>query len=429
MKFVIIGNSAAGVGAIEAIRRCDNESEITVISNENAPIYSRCLLSYIIQGSKDLEGIRFRPDNFYKQMKVKPVLGTVTAVVPEEKRISLDDGFSYSYHKLLIATGSTPKMPGDIPKGLKNTFVLRTIEQAKDIKTAAQNAKHAVVLGGGLVGLKAAFALKKRGLNTAVMVRSAHVLSQMADFEAAQIVQKILAQEKITVLTGAGVVKVESRDRMVTGLIYEKDKTEQSIPCDLLLVAKGVTANTGLIQDTTIKKHWGILTDAKMRSSDENIYAAGDVAETFDVATESRNVNALWTCAVQQGRIAGLNMAGQDRVYDGSVGMNSISFPGIDLISFGIVRHREDKDYEIMVDHRPKENVYKKVVLKENKIKGLVLVNKIDNAGVLLSLLGRKMDVSDFKSDLLSDRFSYANILGSRGHNELLRYWYAGRSV
>ncbi len=429
MKYLIIGSSAAGVGAVEAIRKCDTTGELTVVSNENAPIYSRCLLSFVIQGNKDLEGIRFRPENFYRQMHAKPVYGTVQTVLPGEKKVELDGGSFIDYEKLLIATGSSPKLPENISGAPENVFILRTIEHANRIKAWVQNAEQAVVLGGGLVGLKAAFALKKHGLQTTVMVRSGHVLSQMADSKAAHIVQTKLAEENINVLTGANVAGLDTKSGRVTGLVYEKEKKQHAVPCDLLLVAKGVAANMELVRDTQIETRRGIVTDAKMGTSAKDIFAAGDVAETYDVATESRNVNALWTCAVQQGRIAGFNMAGRERDYDGSVSMNSINFPDVDLISFGMVRPSPEEDYEILVDDRPADNIYKKVVLRDNKIKGLVLVNQIDNAGVLLSLLGRKMNVADVKSDLLSDRFSYANILGSRGYDEMLRYWYASRSV
>ena len=159
-----------------------------------------------------------------------------------------------------------------------------------------------------------------------------------------------------------------------------------------------------------------------MQTTLENIYAAGDVAETFDVALETRSINALWTCAMQQGKIAGLNMAGQARQYDGSVGLNSLNFPSVDLISFGVVQPAQEAGYEVLVQRRPAEGVYKKLVLKGDRIKGLVLVNRIDNAGVLLSLLGRKVNVAGFKDDLLNDRFSYATVLGKGGREEWRRY-------
>jgi NAD(P)H-nitrite reductase large subunit len=125
---------------------------------------------------------------------------------------------------------------------------------------------------------------------------------------------------------------------------------------------------------------------------------------------------------VQQGKAAGSNMAGCARHYDGSLGMNSINFPGVDLISFGVTRPAEDSDYEVLTDDCAGRGVYKKIVLRENQVKGLILVNKIDAAGVLLSLLRSRTDVAPFKSELLSDRFSYAQLLALGGPREWNRY-------
>jgi NAD(P)H-nitrite reductase large subunit len=177
-----------------------------------------------------------------------------------------------------------------------------------------------------------------------------------------------------------------------------------------------------LIADTDVATNWGIITNSRMQTNVENIYAAGDVAETFDIATEQHTVNALWTCAIQQGKAAGYKMVGIDREYDGSVGMNSINFPGVDLISFGVVRAKPGDGYEVLVENHPHLGVYKKAVLKDNRIKGLVLVNSIDNAGILLSLLGRKVDISDIKHEILSDKFNYAKLMASRGGEEFDRY-------
>lgn len=282
---------------------------------------------------------------------------------------------------------------------------------------------NAVVLGGGLVGMKAAFALHKRGLRVTVVVRSGYVLSQMIDAGAAELVMNRLREEGIEVLTGADITGVDVRDGKVAAVsITGEGSSASARPCELLIVAKGVDANKDLVRGTAIQHETGIITNAHMRTTAENIYAAGDVAETFDVALEARSINALWTCAMQQGKIAGLNIAGQVREYDGSVGLNSLNFPGVDLISFGVIQPAQAAAFEVLVERRPAEGIYKKLVLKGNRIKGLVLVNRIDNAGVLLSLLGRKVDVADFKDDLLNDQFSYATVLGTGGSDEWRRY-------
>jgi nitrite reductase (NADH) large subunit len=423
-RIVIIGNSAAGIGALEAIRKYDRLSSVTLVSAEDERVYSRCLLSYFLSGTLGEEGLLFRPPDFCRRMEAEILpRRKVESVNPAGQQVVCYDGAKLDFDKLLIATGGSPTLPPQIPRKTAGVFVLRTVADAMAIRSWLEGARNAVVLGGGLVGMKAAFALHKRGLRVTVVVRSPHVLSQMLDAGAAELVMDRLREDGIEVLTGADVAGIELHEGKVAAVkVTEEGASAGSRPCELLIVAKGVAANKELVRGTAVQHLTGIITDAHMQTSVENIYAAGDVAETFDVALEARSVNALWTCAMQQGRIAGLNMAGQTREYDGSVGLNSLNFPGVDLISFGVVQPAPEAGYEVLVEQRPAEGVYKKLVLKGDRIKGLVLVNRIDNAGVLLSLLGRKVDVADFKDDLLSDRFSYATVLLKGGPEELRRY-------
>jgi nitrite reductase (NADH) large subunit len=433
MRIIIVGNSAAGTGALEAFRKHDRESKVTIISDENYPLYSRCLLSYFLSGSIDEKRLLFRTEDFHQQFGADVILGKrVESVDIPRQELVCDDGNKYEFDKLLIATGGSAKTPKNIPESVKGIFTLRTVKDAIAIKDIIPSAENAVVLGGGLIGMKAAFALNKCGLKVTVVVRSSHVLSQMIDFEAAQIVQKKLGEVGIKVLSGSDVSEVESKDGKLTTVRIESQgklsggDTQQHdkwVPCELLIAAKGVEPNTSLVKGTEVTISQGIVTDAKMQTNIENIYAAGDVAETYGIATEERTVNALWTSAIRQGKIAGFNLAGQYREYDGSIGMNSINFEGVDLISFGIVRLKEDTGYEVMVNNRPEVNIYRKIVLKDNRIKGMILINQIDSAGILLSLLGRKVDVSDLKHHLLSNHFNYGHVLGFGGQEEFRRIW------
>ena len=429
MRIVIIGNSAAGTGALEAFRKIDQESSVTIISDESVSLYSRCLLSYYLAEDISQSGLKFRAPNFHKRLRAEVILGRkVESVHPDRQLAICDDRSKLSYDRLLIATGGSAKLPSNIPADVGGIFVLRSLADAKAIKKRVRPGGKAVVLGGGLVGMKAAFALRKREMEVTVVVRSPFVLSQMIDAGAAQIVMERLKKYGIETLTGAEISDVESiRGRISAVRIENASSPEQKTSgqlhaCDLLVVAKGVTPNMQLVSDTSVRCSQGIVTNSKLQTSVENIYAAGDVAETYDIAAEQHSVNALWTCAMQQGKIAGANMAGKVKDYDGSVGLNSINFPGVDLISFGIVRPSANQGYDVLTDERFGAHLYKKVVIKDNKIKGLVLVNKIDNAGVLLSLLGGKVDVSRFKGELLSDSFNYARLVGLQGAAEYSRY-------
>jgi nitrite reductase (NADH) large subunit len=436
VKIVIIGNSAAGTGALEAFRKRDQTSPVTIVSDEKIPLYSRCLLSYYLADDIAKSRLQFRDSDFHSRLNAKLILGSrVESVDPKTQQVFFNNGSRLDYDRLLIATGGSAKLPSNIPSDVSGIFVLRNLADAEAIRKHIEPSGKAVVLGGGLVGMKAAFALKKRGMDVTVVVRSPYVLSQMIDAGAARIVMERLEGNAIKVLTGADIAHVESAKGHIAGVKIEQTASQstkaesQSQPCNLMIVAKGVSPNMDLICDTDIRRNRGIVTDSKMQTSNENVYAAGDVAETFDIATGQHSVNALWTCAMQQGKIAGYNMAGTRWEYDGSVGMNSINFPGVDLISFGIVAPKDPKEYEIQIDDRRQNHMYKKVVLKDNVIKGLVLVNSIDNAGVLLSLLGRKVDVSGLRGELLNDNFTYAKVIGSGGKAEYSRFLKASSTM
>jgi NAD(P)H-nitrite reductase large subunit len=401
MNILIIGNSAAGVSAVEAIRKYDHTSTIVQLSDEQQSLYSRCLLSYYLSNTISKTGLQYRDEDFHQRMLVQLHAGKrAVRIDTNRQQVTCNDGTIYPFDRLLIATGSSAKLPDSIPKGIDGVYVLRTIIDVDIIKKKIGQVRSAVVLGGGLIGMKAACALHDCGLKTKVIVRSNRVLSQMIDTEASQILINQLMNNGIDVLAQTDIVEIQS-----TGNQLKAIKTEQSeiIPCELLIVAKGVQPNTELIQDTDIKKRWGIETNPFMQTNHENIFAAGDVAETF---AGEYAVNALWTCAVQLGRIAGLNMAGKPTPYDGTIGMNSLNISGIPLISYGITSPKDASKYQILAENRNWNNVYKKVVLEDHRIKGIILLGKIDNAGVLLSLLQHKVDVSSFEDELLSDQFS-----------------------
>jgi NAD(P)H-nitrite reductase large subunit len=420
MNILIIGSSAAGTAAVEAIRRFDRHSSIVQLSEEAHPLYSRCLLSYYLSDTISREALQYRDDDFHKSLHVQLHTGKrAVRLDTKQQQVTCDDGSMFPFDKLLIATGSSAKLPGNIPKGIDGVCVLRTIDDVEIIKRKVKQARNAVVLGGGLIGMKAACGLSECGLETKVVVRSNRVLSQMIDDAASEIITKQLLKHKIEVLTETDVSEVQSRK---STLVAVKTDHGQMLPCELLIVAKGVQPNTELVCDTDITVRRGIETNPFMQTNHENIFAAGDVAETLDITTEEYAVNAMWTCAVQQGQLAGLNMIGRRNAYDGAVGMNSLNFGGIPLISYGITYPKDAARYQMLVQDRRESNVYRKIILENHRIKGIILLGKIEKAGVLLSLIQQRTDVSSFENELLGDQFSYATLVGYGGASVIEKY-------
>jgi NAD(P)H-nitrite reductase large subunit len=423
-RIVIVGNSAAGAAAIEAIRQHDSRSQIVQLSDEAFPLYSRCLLSYYLAGTVTQEKLLYRGRDFHETHNVTLHAGMGFRAVNLDAgrhQIGCDNGTMIDYDQLLICTGASAKLPSYLPGGIDGIHVLRTIADTEKIKAQLHNVRNAVVLGAGLIGIKAATALNACGVRTTIVARSNRVLSQMIDVKAARIITHQLHNQKIDVLLETDVSEVQSVENKLTGVMTEDGRR---IECQLLIAAKGVSPNTSWINSTDIEKKWGIKTDPHMRTNHESIFAAGDVAEAFDMALDDFTINALWTCAVEQGRIAGLNLAGQSTPYNGAVGMNSLNVCDVPLISFGVTVPENESRFRIRVLNQPEKKKYKKIVIgSDQRIKGIILLGKIENAGVYLSLIQRKIDVSPFEEELLSDRFNFGKLIKFRGDAEMNAYY------
>jgi NAD(P)H-nitrite reductase large subunit len=408
-QYIIIGNSAAGISCVEAIRQRDRESKIMVISDEDYPAYCRCLISYYLAGDVKEDKILYRPENFYRENNVDLFLNKkVIRVDPKKNRIILEDKTQFNYDVLLIATGASPKFP-QLP-GIKKrgVFGFRTLKDTQEIVGLLQVTKVACVLGGGLIGLKAAYALKKKNVEVKVVIKSKQVLSQMLDFEAAGFVQKRLEENGIEIILGQDITEIIGNGD-IKAVKLDSGKAFES---SMVIVGKGVAPNIDLIKETEVKFNEGILGNNLMQTNIPNIYTAGDCTESFDLTLGQHSINALWPVAVEQGKIAGANMAGESLSYDGSLGMNSIEFFGLPVVSLGIYKVKEgDSNFSELKLYDKKANLYKKIILKDNFLVGAIFVGDIKNSGVFLRIIRERIEVSSFKARLLQENFGYPDIM------------------
>ncbi len=405
MRYIIIGGSAAGVSAIEAIRSLDRTSQIELFTDEETPLYSRVLLTYYIAGALPKEELHFRPLEFFKENTVTPYLGTrVKTVSPDSKSIQTEDGRAYKFDKLLIATGSSPKKLDTLGADKEGVYGLRKMEHAQEIIKRSEKTKVVCILGGGLIGLRDGYALAARGLKIKMIVKSNRVLSQMLDEESSAMVKGKMQEHGIEIRTGRDAVEIVG-EGSVEGIVLDNG---ERIDCQMLIIGKGVQPNVELISSTRIGVKEAIVADENMMTNVPDIYVAGDVAETYDISQNKTAVNAIWPCAFEQGRIAGLNMAGQEAKYVGSFRMNSLDIYGLPVISMGLTR--PDGDGFQQVTRRTKDT-YMKLIVRDGRIVGATFVGQIQKAGFLSTLLRKKVDVSDYVSFLMSDRFNVADLL------------------
>jgi NAD(P)H-nitrite reductase large subunit len=410
-KYVIVGASAAGVGAVEAIREVDQKSQITLISEEQCTYYSRPMISEFVSGKADAQKMKCRSEEFWKEKSVelksckKAVALDLTA-----KTVSLDDGEKVSYDKLLLATGGKPFVPKMEGQEKDGVFTFTTLSDAQQLaaKIDAIQAKSAVVIGAGLIGISVTDALVKRGLKVTVVELQEKILSLLLDAKASDIVEAAIRKEGVNFATGQSVQKIIGRkdnDGAVGGVIVTKGDT---VPCDLVIVAIGVIPRTDLVAGTAVKINRGIVVDSYMQTSVPDVYASGDVAETFDYILNQNRLLPLWPLAVLEGKTAGYNMTGKQVAYEGGTNMSSLKYFGVPIVSIGLANPKEDPTLEILVKYDADKGIYKKLVLKDNVIVGLTMVNSIERAGIIFNLLKKHINVKDFKQDLLRDDFSLA---------------------
>lgn len=409
MNYAIIGNSVAAVGAIRGIRTVDATGTITVVSRENHVAYGRPLISYLLGGLISEKGMPYLPQDFYEKNGVNLLLGTeVTGVDAKAKKIALSSGDSLSFDKLLIATGGDPFIPPmEGLNGKDNIFTFTTWDDAAKLKGIADDINHAVVIGGGLIGLKAAEGLHLLGKKVTIIELADRILSAAFDRYAGRMVAKKMKANGIEVITEETVTRIEGDGSRITGVTL---RSGDVIPCDTVIVAIGVRPACSFLKESGIEINRGVVVDGTMQTSAAGIYAAGDVAEAADFFTAQKNPMPIWPDAYIQGDIAGIAMAGGDKNYGGGLAMNSIEFFKVSTISMGITNPPADEGFEVLTYSDSENYRYRKIVLKGTAVVGAVFVGDVDRAGIFAGLIREKADVTPFRENLLTPDFGFVHL-------------------
>jgi NAD(P)H-nitrite reductase large subunit len=410
-KYVIIGGSAGGIGAVEAIREVDPAGTLTVISEEKVPQYSRPMISEYVSREATLDSMKYRGDQFWKDNDVQALTGrTATKIDFKKRQVMLDGGDKVGYEKLLIATGGKPFVPRMEGGEKEGVFTFTELSSAEGIEAKLEHSKSAVVIGGGLIGVSASEALVKRGIKVTLVELKEYILSLILDKTASEIAEKVLTEAGVTVITGQTVQRILGRkdnDDSVGGVVMTDGK---EIPCDLVVVAIGVIPRTELVKETGMKLNRGIVVDRTMRTSIPDVYACGDVAEAHDFLINGNRLLPLWPLAHLGGRVAGYNMAGKQAEYAGGTVMSSLKYFGLPVIAVGDVNPEDIGDYEVLVELKPEKPVYKKILLKDDRIVGFIFLGDLERAGIFFRLLKNRVDVSEIKDMLLSDDFGIVTL-------------------
>jgi nitrite reductase (NADH) large subunit len=408
MKHLIIGNGIAGINAAQAIRDIDAEAEIVMVSDERFPPYSRPMISQVLDGSQPHEKLPLYSEDIYKALQVRPVLGArVTDLDVDNRSVRLADDTRIDFDRLLIASGADARKLQAGGMDLENIFYMRTEAHVRRQLAGIAGAKQGLVLGGGLVGFKAAYGLLKRGLTVTMLITSGYPLSLQVDEVAGRIIMNELLAHGLTVKVGVSVTGFEGNGRVAGAVL---DNGEQ-LSCDLVIIGKGVRPALDFVPRDRITVDLGIVVDDCLQSSVPGIYAAGDAAESIDIARQTRWVNAIWPEAAAQGRVAGQNMAGRRVRYPGSLSRNVMRVYDLDVMTAGYANPGKDEGFRQVSAGGEKQGYYRSLVFRDDILVGAVLINRIEQGGVLRALIENRIPVRVPENILMLPGFNFSKLL------------------
>lgn len=398
MKYVIIGASAAGLSTAESIRKNDKNGEITVLTKEDYLPYSRPSISYFLKDKVNQGDMLLRKPNYYKANNINVVTGAEVKEIDVKNKTVKAGRKSYPYDKLCLATGSRPFIPPMKNVGGKsNVYTFLDLASTKAVKATANKDTKAVVIGGGLIGMKAAEGLSKICKSVDVIEFAPRILPSILDEKSAKSVKKYIEKEGgIKFHLEDTIVEAKSKGKKITSVILKSGK---ELRCDMLIVAVGVRPETALAENAGLEVNRGIITDTKtMQTSNADIYACGDCCVSTDMLDGSSKIIALWPNAVQQGMVAGSQMSGGNDEILGTYSVNAIDFYNLRICTCGLINAKGEQ-YSDKIKTNGDE--YKRLVFEGNKLVGFVLINSSTNAGIYTSLIENKVDLDIIQGDIM----------------------------
>ena len=388
MKYIIIGNSAAGIAAVEGIRQEDKSGEIIIITDEPHHTYSRPLISYFLMGKVSPENMKYRNSSFYCENNCSLLHASAKAIDAAKKHVVLLGGKKIEYDKLLIASGSSAFIPPyEGLEKVKNKFTFMNLDDAKKLDKALGKDKKVLIAGAGLIGLKCAEGSLNKAADITVINRSPGILTSILDVAGAGIVQEHLKGKGIHFKCA---VKIERFEKN-TAFLDNGD----SVIFDVLVLAVGARPNTALLNGIA-KIDKGIVINEKSETSVKDIYAAGDCSQSCDISSGQSKIMPLLPNAYMQGECAGVNMAGGEKIFNTAMPMNAVSFCGLHIITAG--------NHEGTTYLREKDGNYKRLFYGNNKLNGYILIGDVEKAGIYTSLIREHTPLDSIDFSLICEK-------------------------
>jgi nitrite reductase (NADH) large subunit len=395
-RLVVVGNGMAGMRAVEElIARAPDRFDVTVIGAEPHPNYNRILLSAVLAGEKTPDEIVVNSLSWYAEQGICLLAGArATAIDRVARTVVLTGGTSLRYDKLLLATGSKPLAPPIPGLGFPNVRAFRDIADTQAMIAAAQGRGRAVVIGGGLLGLEAAWGLKRRGMAVTLVHLMPTLMERQLDLAAGELLRRDLEARGIALFTNAQTEEIAGNDRAEAVVLADGRR----LPADFVVLAVGIRPNIDLARAADLEVNRGILVGDDMATSDPDIYAVGECIE------HNGQVFGLVAPIWDQAKVCGARLAGDDEaVYVPPPVFTSLKITGVDVFSAGRLAAADAADEEITL-HDEKRGLYKKVILREDRVVGSVLYGSVADGPWYVELMGARGDVSLIRDQIVFGR-------------------------
>ncbi len=402
MKIVVVGNGLAGTMAGKTVRELDPDAEVVILGEERAPYYPRPNLIEYLAGRLPADKLYAFPAGWADRQRIALRLGEkVVRVRPAERRIETAAGDSIGYDALLLATGARAAVPPVPGIGRRGVFVLRTLDDADALIAHLAVPRRAAILGGGLLGLEIARALRGRPVPCEVEVVEFfdRLLPRQLDPAAAALLKAQFEKSGIAVRLGAAAAEILGAEE-ARGVQF---KSGDVLGADTIIVAAGIKPETAIAAEAGLQVARGIVVDDRMRTSAPGVYAAGDAAE------HKGRLYGIIPAVFEQARTAAYNIAGQDKAYGGTTPANTLKVAGLYLTSVGEI-DAQGPGYESFVRSVPDAGLYKKIVLKEGRLAGAIWMGTKKGAAEITRLVALAHDVGTLKDALLADDFDLAEL-------------------
>lgn len=391
-RYLIIGNGVAGTTAAENLRKQDSDAQITVVTNETVPFYSRLRLNEYVAGDITKDALVVRKENWYQEKNINLVTGTSISVIDnEEKLVTTENGQELPYDKLLYSAGSHAFIPRILGVNKPGVFALRNIDDADKIIEYKEDKSSAVILGGGLLGLELGYALIQTGIKVTVVELSDHLLPRQLDKVGGAFLQKNLEGFGFNFILGDCAAEIIG-DSCAEKVVLKSGKT---LEAEIILVSAGVRPNITLANTSGLDTNLGLVIDANMQTNKNDIYAAGDLIE------RDGKLYGSWIISMEQGRLAAQNMAGSPVEYHGSTMSMTLKVVGIELGSAG----NHDPEHKLESKILTTDTTYKRIVFDQNKVVGCVMIG--DKKG--FSKISKHISLGDSISDIDEKLLEFVN--------------------